>query len=128
VLGLADEHDRLAAVAGYILARKLERVTSRDIARGDGTMRKLTRRDTEGVFEQLEALGWVTPAPGPRTTHWVVSREVHSRFADRAAKEEVRRSAARALIAGRLRGMGPGSGGKRGVYVANVPRERGLKN
>jgi hypothetical protein len=112
VLGLADEHDRLAAVAGYILAHKLERVTNRDIARGDGTMRKLTRRDTEGVFEQLEALGWVAPTPGPRTTHWVVNCEVHKRFADRAAKEGVRRSDARALIASRLRATGPIRGGE----------------
>src|SRR5690606_25416403 len=59
VLGLSDDHDRLAAVAGYILARKLERLTSRDIQRGDRTMRGLTRHDRERVFEQLEALGWI---------------------------------------------------------------------
>ena len=34
VLGLADDHDRLAAVAGYILAHRCERLTNRDIQRG----------------------------------------------------------------------------------------------
>ena len=57
VLKLADDHDRLAAIAGYILAHRKERMTNRDVQRGDGTMRKLTRRDTESAFEQLEALG-----------------------------------------------------------------------
>ena len=35
VLGLANDHDRLADVAGYILAHKLERITNRDVQRGD---------------------------------------------------------------------------------------------
>ena len=103
VLGLADDHDRIAAVAGYILAHKLERMTNRDIARGDGTMRRLTERDTEQVFEQLEALGWVNRAPGGRTSragtlHWLVNPLVHTRFGDRAAKEIARRTAAREMI------------------------------
>jgi hypothetical protein len=51
VLGLADDHDRLAAVAGYILAHRLEKVTNRDVQRGDRSMRRLTRRETDEVFE-----------------------------------------------------------------------------
>lgn len=99
VLGLADDHDRLAAVAGYILAHKLDRVTNRDIARGDRTMRGLKARDTDAVFEQLEALGWVSRTPGPRSTHWAVNSQVHLLFAARAAKEAERRAATRRLIA-----------------------------
>ena len=34
VLRLADDHDRLAAVAGYILARQKQRLTNRDVQRG----------------------------------------------------------------------------------------------
>ena len=60
-LDLSDDHDRLAAVAGYILAHKLERVTNRDVARGDRAMRKLKKKDTEEVFQQLGALGWLFP-------------------------------------------------------------------
>ena len=99
VLGLADEHDRLAAVAGYVLAHKLERVTNRDIQRGDRTMRGLTKRETEEMFEQLEALGWITRTPGPRTLHWIVNPRVHERFAERAAKETAQREATRQLMA-----------------------------
>jgi hypothetical protein len=56
-------------------------------------MRGLVRRDTEAIFEQLEALGWVTRTPGPRRTdppHWIVNPVVHQRFAERA-KDAARR-------------------------------------
>ena len=81
ILGLSDEHDRLTAVAGYILAHKLERVTNRDIAHGDRTMRKLTKRDTESVFEQLDALGWVSrvPSPRPLSAHFAMARVCSTR-------------------------------------------------
>jgi hypothetical protein len=101
ILGLSDEHDRLTAVAGYILAHKLERVTNRDIAHGDRTMRGLTKRETENVFEQLDALGWVNRVPAPRPSdppHWLVNPEVHTRFKARGEAEAKRRSAARAAI------------------------------
>ena len=54
---LSDDHDTLAAVAGYILARRLEVVTNRDVQRGNRTMRGLERRDVQRIFQQLEALG-----------------------------------------------------------------------
>jgi hypothetical protein len=73
-------------------------------------MRRLTRRETDGVFEQLEALGWVTPTPGPRQgVHWIVNPEVHVRFAERTAKEAAQRRAARELIANQIRGAARGS-------------------
>ena len=64
-------------------------------------MRKLTRWDTEKVFEQLEALGWVFRQPAPRPAdppHWVVNPEVHRLFADRAGQEATRRAAIRDLL------------------------------
>ena len=72
--------------------------------RGDATMRKLTRHDTESTFEQLEALGWVTRTPGPRLTdppHWLVNPAVHQKFAERAKEERTRREA----VANRIRGL-----------------------
>jgi DNA polymerase I-like protein with 3'-5' exonuclease and polymerase domains len=102
-LGLADDHERLTAVAGYILAHKLERVTNRDIARGDRTMRGLSRFETDKVFEQLDALGWVSRVPGPRPTdppHWIVNPEVHRLFAERAKQEAARRAEVRAMMVG----------------------------
>jgi hypothetical protein len=100
-LGLSDDHDRLAAVAGYILARKLEWITPRDVARGDRTMRGLKRHEVENIFHQLAALGWVELVPGRRRTdppRWYVNEEVHKLFAERGAKEEERRSRERAMI------------------------------
>ena len=94
VLKLADDHDRLAAVAGYILAHQKQRMTNRDVQRGCRSMRKLERRDTEAVFEQLDALGWVTRTPGPRPSdppHWIVNPAVHQKFAERAKAEAERR-------------------------------------
>ena len=101
VLALAEDHNRLAAVAGFILAHKLTRVTNRDIARGDRTMRGLARHETEQIFEQLEALGWLSRTPGPRPSdapHWLVNEHCHQLFAERAKMEAERRLELRAVI------------------------------
>jgi phage/plasmid primase-like uncharacterized protein len=102
IFGLADDHDRLAAVAGYILARKSDIITSRDVQRGDGTMRKLTKRDIEDVFHQLAALGWLEVLPSLRANESPRARvnpEVHALFAERGREEEERRRRAREEIA-----------------------------
>ena len=101
VLGLSEHHARITAVAGYILARKLERVTSRDVQRGDRTMRALSKRDTDIVFEHLEAFGWVSRTPGARPQdppYWVVNPQVHILFSDRAGRERQRREEIRATL------------------------------
>jgi hypothetical protein len=101
VLGLSDDHDRLTAVAGYILAHKLDRVTNRDLARSIRTTRGLTRFETDKVFEQLDALGWVSPVPGLRPRdppHWIVNPEVHRLFAERAKQEGARRAKVHAMM------------------------------
>jgi hypothetical protein len=112
IYGLADDHDRLTAVAGYILARRLTILTNRDIQRGDRTMRGLNRQDIEGVFHQLDALGWVSRIPGarlndpPRAT---VNPEVHRLFAERAKQEAERRQREHEMITKMLRGRGMAS-------------------
>ncbi len=109
VLKLADDHDRLINVAGYILTREEKTVlTNRDVQMGCRTMRKLERRDIETVFEQLDALGWVTMTPGPRRTdppHWVVNPAVHQKFTERAKSEAERRLRVREIVTA-LRGAG----------------------
>jgi hypothetical protein len=101
VLGLSDDHDRLTAIAGYILAHGTETISSRDVQRGDGTMRKLDWPETVRVMNQLEALGWVSEKPAVRANGkptWIVTPEVHRLFADRGAAEAERRQKARQLI------------------------------
>lgn len=108
VLGLSNDHDSLEAVAGYILARKLERVTNRDIHHGDRTMRRLSRLDTEAVLEQLDALGWVDRVPGARPSsppQWIVNPAVHTKFEKRAAAEAERRARERKTIAAMTKGI-----------------------
>ena len=83
VLGLSDDHDRLEAIAGYILTHKLTRVTNRDIQRGDRTMRGLKEHETRPLLEQLSALGWLKREDAPRPSlppHWRVNPAVHEKF------------------------------------------------
>jgi hypothetical protein len=95
VLGLSDDHERLANVANFILARKLGKITNRDVQRGDRSMRRLADRDTLRIFEQLEALGWVErrlPKKPQEKLQWIVNPQVHIWFADRAKREADRRA------------------------------------
>ena len=101
VLGLSNDHDRLANVADYILAHALKKITTRDVARGDRSMRGLKKHETDAIFEQLEALGWVTRSPGPRPSdppRWMVNPVVHLRFAERAEAEKERRERDRRIV------------------------------
>jgi hypothetical protein len=112
MLGLSDEHDRLQAVAGYILARGLQKITNRDVYHGDRTMRALKKRDIEDIFAQLDALGWIDRIPSTRInspSHWRVNPECHRLFQDRAKKEAERRKGAREMIAALLGGGGGGA-------------------
>jgi hypothetical protein len=64
-------------------------------------MRKLTRHETEAIFEQLDALGWVSRTPGPRPSdppHWIVNAVVHQKFAERGKAEAERRKRERIFI------------------------------
>jgi hypothetical protein len=103
VLDLADDHETLSDIAGYILTHKPEQITNRDLARGSRKMKRLAKRDTDPVLEQLEAIGWLLPRiPGRRVTdppRWPVNPRVHERFADRAKEEAERRSMVRAVMA-----------------------------
>jgi hypothetical protein len=101
VLGLSDDHDRLTAIAGYILAHRLERVTNRDVQRGDRTMRGLREFEIRPLLEQLASLGWLDRLDGPRLSsppHWQVNLKVHDKFAASGLRELNRRNEARATI------------------------------
>lgn len=105
-LGLSDDHDRLTAIAGHILAHKLERVTNRDIARGDRTMRGLKDYEVRPLLEQLEALGWLEREEAPRPSsppHYRVNPAVHVKFEAKGRAEALRRKEARETIAGLVR-------------------------
>jgi hypothetical protein len=102
IYGLSDDHERLTAVAGYILAHKVDCLTNRIIQRGDRTMRGLGKREVEDICHQLSALGWVTEARRLRPTdppRWDVNPEVHRLFRERAERETTRRQKAHEVLA-----------------------------
>ena len=101
-LGLSDDHDRLCSIANYILAHGLQVITNRDVQRGDRAMRGLTDKDTRPLFEQLEALSWLTRASNSRPSLppiWQVNPMVHKLYVERAAKEAARRTEAKTALA-----------------------------
>jgi len=107
MLGLSDDHERLTAVAGYVLTHRVQTITSRDIQRGDRTMRRLKRQDVITVCDQLDALGWVRPTLGLRSLNslqWDVNPICHAMFEKRASAEAERRQHDREMIATMLRG------------------------
>jgi len=97
-LGLSDNHDRLCAIASYILAHQLDKISNRDVQRGDRAMRGLEDKDIRPLFEQLEAMGWLGRVPNARPSMqpiWQVNPMVHALYADRAKKEATRRKEAK---------------------------------
>jgi uncharacterized protein DUF3987 len=101
VLGLSDDNERLVAVAGYILTHKLTQITARDIARGDRSMRRLTKWDTDRIFQQLHALSWGSIKQTSRVDNVVftVGPRVHVLYAQRAEEERKRRQRVQQIIA-----------------------------
>jgi hypothetical protein len=67
-------------------------------------MRRLKKAETEAIFEQLGALGWIsadlTPRNGPKSTAWIINPAVHTQFPDRAKSERERREGDKELLAG----------------------------
>ena len=75
IYGLSDDHDRLAAVVGYILAHKVARLTNRVVQRGDRTMRGLRRHVIENIGHQLSARVGHRGATATRHRPAVLGRE-----------------------------------------------------
>lgn len=102
VLGAADDQDKVTAVAGYILAHRLESISVSEARRGDRKMRQMTEDQAREVLGKLDAFGWLTPgaatARNATSTRYKVTAAVHIMFAERAAAEARRREHVRAII------------------------------
>lgn len=93
ILGMSDNHDQLTDVAGYILAKKLTVLTSRDVKRNIRTMKNFDKRTWESILNQLESWGWLDVVAGPRPTsppQGAINPMIHRKF-EAKAKEEVAR-------------------------------------
>jgi hypothetical protein len=91
-------------IAGYILAERLERITSRDVVRVYRSLRAPEARDElVAVMASLVTIGWLEPEvptnPAKPVSAWAVNPAVHVRFADLAEREQARREKARAELA-----------------------------
>ena len=105
-LGVSDTHANLLAVAGYILAHKLKKISKRDVARGDRTMRRLDPKQVEAVFEQLDAMSWIDRNfmdVVTRKPDWIVNPAVHTKFEKKAKEEKSRRERDKKMIADMLK-------------------------
>ncbi|RWH76852.1 MAG: DUF3987 domain-containing protein [Mesorhizobium sp.] len=95
--GTGQAHARW--IAGYLLSRKAEAVTQRDIGRAYRDLRGMLN-ETIQAMAILEDAGWVRRSPSGRhdSITWVVSPAIHTRFAKAAAMERERRAAAHEAI------------------------------
>ncbi|QHP69420.1 DUF3987 domain-containing protein [Bradyrhizobium sp. LCT2] len=100
VLGLSNDHESLTNVAGFILAKKLDKIDSRTIQRGNRDMRNMKKRNIEDVLDQLYAFGWIVKSVNSNGNAFgMVNPRVHLRFAERAKAEAARAAGIREAIA-----------------------------
>ena len=91
-------------IAGYMLARKMDRITSRDVTRAYGALRPPeARAELDAVMAGLANVGWLDPElpshPLRPVSAWTVNPAVHIAFKDKAEREREVREKAREAIA-----------------------------
>jgi hypothetical protein len=93
-------------VAGYILARKLTQIQTRDIIRAYKPLRPPElAAERESILTSLAIAGWLEPLlpsvrnPARPVSTWLVNPRVHQLFASRAKAEAKRRAEAKEAIA-----------------------------
>jgi hypothetical protein len=100
-LEIAGETGTMASarnIAGYILSKKVERLTFGILTRDCWPCRKQTRDEVMRMLEPLEMFGWLTPDDPILPRAWTVRPEVHKQFAERAAQEKQRREAVKTTL------------------------------
>lgn len=96
IIDANDRQEHVRQLARMILARKVERVTLREISQFWKTSRKLERWELRAVIEVLGTLGWLEPNPLDLDTDgkpksWAVNPDVHEAFAEQGQAEAERR-------------------------------------
>ena len=102
-LDLAGDSGILAdarAIGGWILAKRIERLTFGGLTNAVRVCRAKSRDEVLRMLEPLEMLTWLAPDDPAWPRHWKVNPMVHERFADRAIQERDRRERMRDLITG----------------------------
>ena len=103
-MGAADGTgiEDMQAVAGYILAKRVDRLVSSDLGRRvRASFRTLSVQGVNKLLSPLIAGGWLVPeSDGAGNRTWTVNPLVHTEFGNRAEMEAVRRVRAREIITG----------------------------
>ena len=90
-------------IGGYIVSRKLESVTLRELYRAYRAFAQLGTERQRAVMQFLVYFSWLTPVertnPGVPSQRWSVNPRVHTLFGDVAVAEADRRKSARELVA-----------------------------
>lgn len=91
-------------IAGYILAHRLERISSRDVVQAYSALRAPEMRgELADVMASLVTVGWLEPEipanPTKPVSAWRVNPAVHVLFAAKAERERLRRKDARENLA-----------------------------
>lgn len=100
-LDLASDSGILAearSVAGWILAKKADRLTFGSLTNNVRACRGKTRDDVRRMLEPLEMFGWIMPDDLNQPRAWEINPLVHERFAERAEQERTRRDRIREII------------------------------
>jgi hypothetical protein len=93
----------MRAVAGYILAKKVDRLVTSDLGRKvRASMRTLTVSAINQLLSPLVAGGWLVPERegNPSNRAWLVNPAAHKTFGSRAEAETERRKRARYMLKG----------------------------
>jgi len=105
---ILDSHDRadnLRWIAGYILSRDLEVLTTRDLQRHFKRWGNLPEWERRELLNTLTEAGWIEPFSDSQSklsrmpTRYRVNPKVHELYKERAESERRRRAAARELLA-----------------------------
>jgi hypothetical protein len=84
--------DQIQSVAGYLLTRKKNRVVASELASDTRACRGKTVPEIGKIVSPLVAGGWLLPETEmPTCRAWTVNPAIHTRYAERAETERVRR-------------------------------------
>lgn len=99
LLDANDRQEHIRQLARLILARKMTRVSKRDMALYWKAAQRLQWWETRAVVETLCTMGWLEPEAGAIDTDgkpraWIVNPAVHEAFQDHGERERERRKEA----------------------------------
>jgi len=105
VLDSRDRNENLRWIAGYILSKNLDVLTTRDLQRHFKRWRNLQEWERRELLNTLTEAGWLEPNTNSRSelsrmpTRFLVNPKIHELFKEQATTEQKRRAAAREILA-----------------------------